>query len=504
MNSQRRKTISCKCVVMLLSVALTALIFDDRTANACSCGLKPTVLESYERAKFVVIVQVVSVEKAQESERAVDGIRSTSVIIERVFKGPLHTGDQMTFAQGGGGDCIWTFNEKDIGERFLFYLSDKVKSERFWFAGYCGRSQNAEYAGDDLLYLENMEKARGKTRLSGTLRFSQTSPVQDQQAIDRSLDGKRVRIIGATKTYELTTNPDGVYEIYDLPAGNYVIYPEVPEGLKIDYPHGSSRRGEVEERKNDNTPKKPSFQVVVESGKHSYFDFGYGVNNAIRGRVLDTAGNGMKDVCVSVVPAQGKPAKYFHEYDCTNKEGSYEIAGIPPGFYVIAINKDGNISSSSPFKTFYYPNVFDLEKAVPVTIVAGQIIENMNIYVPAMEDTITVEGAAFYSDGQPVVEGWVSFKAEKSNNGVDGDSRSETDSSGRFKLKILKGLKGTLYSELFAYPGKYENCPKIEELLQSAERGSILRTNAIDVRADANVSNAVLRYPFPNCKKKEP
>lgn len=487
--------------VLLLSVALAALFLDGRTANACSCGGKPTVLAEYERSNFVLIAQVMSVEKSQESERAVDGVRSTRMIVEKVFKGALKTGEEMTFAQGGGGDCIFTFSEKDIGERFLFYLSAKGKGETLWFAGYCGRSQNAEYAADDLLYLENMAKARGKTRLSGTLGFYQTSPIEDQEPIHNLLIGNKVKIIGEKQTYELITNQDGVYEIYDLPAGKYVIDPEVPGGLKITYPHGSSGRGEVEE-KDDGRPKQPSFRVVVEAGKHAYFDFGYGVNNALRGKVLDTAGNGMKDVCLSVVPAQGKPAKYFSESDCTDKDGAFEIVGIPPGSYVIAINKDGKISSSEPFPTFYYPNVFEREKAAVIIIGAGHFLEGINIYVSRMEETIAVEGVALYSDGKPVIEGSVQFEAEKTSAGIDGKARARTDSTGRFAIKILKGLKGTLYGEMFAYAGQYENCPKLEELIkQSGRNVPTIRTNVIEMRAEENIANVELRFPFPLCKK---
>ena len=499
---KRRKTMFCKRPVMFLSLALTLFFLDGRISNACSCGPKPTVLESYKRANFVVIVQVVSVEKAQDSARAVDGVRSTSVIVERVFKGALKTGEEMTFTQGGGGDCIWTFNAKDVGERFLFYLSAKGKSERFWLAGYCGRSSNAEYAADDLLYLENMAKAVGRTRLSGTLRFSQASPVEDQEPIDNSLHGKTVTIVGAKKTYELTTNRDGVYEVYDLAAGKYLIYPEVPDGLKIEYQRGSSGRGELEEKKDDSTPKKPVFQVIVEAGQHAYFDFGYRVNNAIRGRVLDPSGNAMKDVCVSVAPAHGKPAKYFSITDCTDKDGAFELIAIPFGAYVIAINKDGQISSNEPFPTFYYPGVVERDRAVVINIGPGQILEQINIFAPIIEETITVEGICLYSDGRPVVEGSIKFEPEKTGGGIDGKARAQTDPSGRFAIKILKGLSGTLYGETHAYSGQYENCPELEELLKKAPSlVANLRTNVVAIRAADVVPDVELKYAFRGCKK---
>ena len=31
--------------------------------------------------------------------------------------------DEIVFGQGGGADCIWTFNEQSVGHQYLFYLT---------------------------------------------------------------------------------------------------------------------------------------------------------------------------------------------------------------------------------------------------------------------------------------------------------------------------------------------------------------------------------------------
>ena len=167
---------------LFLLVFSTALLFGmSRSASACSCGPRPTVLEAFEDADEVVIVTVLSIEKAvdTEEERYVDGVRSATVIVDKVFKGNLKVRDEIVFGQGGGADCIWTFNEKSIGHQFLFYLARPEKLSKLpylpskvpglWFAFGCGRSRGIAGATDDLLYLENLKKVKGKTRISGTL-----------------------------------------------------------------------------------------------------------------------------------------------------------------------------------------------------------------------------------------------------------------------------------------------------------------------------------------------
>src|SRR5215813_12809396 len=104
-----------KRTVILFLLAFASFLFNEQSTFACSCSaMKPPILDQYSWATYVIVVQAVSVDK---DERRPGLIRSTKTIVERVFKGPVKPGEEMVFAQGGGGDCGWTFSEKDIGQR---------------------------------------------------------------------------------------------------------------------------------------------------------------------------------------------------------------------------------------------------------------------------------------------------------------------------------------------------------------------------------------------------
>lgn len=185
--------------LLLLSIA-TALL-SARAAHACSCGPQPTVLEEFNESDVVVILRAVSVEKAEKPEAGdegpyyAEGVKTTTTRVERVYKGAVKVGDELTFAQGGGGDCVWTFNEESVGRRYLFYLTRPEKGRKLWRAFGCGRSRGLEGAHEDLLYLNKLDKVRGRTRVSGTIEF-----VDYGQNV--SIAGRRVRLVGASKTYE--------------------------------------------------------------------------------------------------------------------------------------------------------------------------------------------------------------------------------------------------------------------------------------------------------------
>ncbi|HEV2799739.1 MAG TPA: carboxypeptidase regulatory-like domain-containing protein [Pyrinomonadaceae bacterium] len=477
------------------------LLFGARAAHACSCGPSPTVLESYEAASNIVILRAISVEKTEKAapdgqiaddEHYVDGVKSTKMLVEKVYKGTLKAGDEITFGQGGGADCVWTFNEKSIGRQFLFYLHSKEKNPKLWYGFGCGRSRGLEHATDDLLYLNKLDKVSGKTRISGT--------VVNYGDGDWSIEGRRIRIIGAKKTYEVKTDKHGVYEIYDLPAGKYLIEPEVPTGWQLNqyYLRDSSSFLPDEQTKEGEVLKQ--VPIMLEEKKHAALDFHFEIDTTIRGKLYDPDGKPMKGVCIKAVQPDGQPHGY--NVDCTDENGAFAITRIPPGSYVLAVNDDGKISSSEPFKTFYYPNVFALEKATVVEIGAGDHLDGFNIYVPRLEETVMIQGRLLYSDGKPVVDESVKFSAGKTKDNIKGDVSERTDAKGNFSLRVLKGLEGELSGEMWTYAGEFENCPKLEAIIkQSSGTFATIKTELLKIQSERDLKELELRFPFAGCKK---
>ncbi|HEX6046342.1 MAG TPA: prealbumin-like fold domain-containing protein [Pyrinomonadaceae bacterium] len=212
-------------VTLRTLIVAAAILLSPSLAFACSCGPTVTVLEEYNRVEAVMIVRVTGVEKAKGF--GINNIRSTKVVVEKVYKGDLRTGDEFSLPQGGGADCIWTFAASDVGTRYLFYLNSLKDSSRHWIASTCGRSGEIKYEREDLLYLDKMDQVRGKTRVSG--KYSALGGAPGLEVANR-----KVRVVGQGKSYELTTDSDGVFEIYDLPPGDYRLEPEMPAGWKLE------------------------------------------------------------------------------------------------------------------------------------------------------------------------------------------------------------------------------------------------------------------------------
>lgn len=478
------------------SVLLLFLLLGIRTVSACSCGAKANVLDSFESATNVVVITALAVQKSSEGS-GVDGVRSTRMVVDKVYKGQLKKGDEITFGQGGGADCIWTFNEKSIGKSYLFYLPEGTK-DSMWIGFGCGRSTLLENASEDLKFLENLNKVRNRTRISGTVNFDYAGPL-----IESILEGIKIRVVGSNKTYELVTDKNGVYEIYGVPAGRYRIIPEVPCGWKVSQFYLEYNRDLITDRdEDDDAPPILEYWIELEDKRHSSVDFRFELDNAFRGKIYDPSGNVMKGVCVRLYPPSGITKDFPYIADCTESDGAFELDEVPPGSYIIVANDGNEISASEPFRTIYYPGVFELEKAAVLVMGLGEIHEGMDIRVPSTEELVTVTGRLLYSDGKPVADATLKFTADNKKSGVEDESQTRTDENGNFSLRVLKGLNGTIVGSMYAYIGKFENCPKLEAIIKATGNTiAEVSTNRTPINGAQDVSDVNLTFSFPSCEK---
>lgn len=487
------------------------LLLSAQTSQACSCAVNDTVDKDFVRVPNIAVFKVQAVEKYAEGEKGYgyDGIKQSRLTVEKVFKGNLKVGQELVFSQGGGADCIWTFDEKSVGEEFLFYLGakpvdnksseniiaatgqfPKTVSKNIWVAFTCSRSGSVKYRSSDLKYLENFSKVRGKTRLSGMLSQYISAATEDEESKSVQLSSYKVKISGNGKNIEVKTDVNGVYEIYDLAPGKYKVMPESINGYKA-----------LNEQEN-------SIEIQIKPKGHTEQNFSYRINNRISGRFFDSNGKPLKDVCLDLLPAQGKPPRYFYQGDCTEADGSFDFDEIPAGRYVIVVNDDGEISSAEPFGTFYYPNAVKREDAAEIPIGAGDFRNDLIINAPQTAETITVSGVLLFEDGKPVNDEFVEFYSEKESKKKDDeeerqeDARAGTNKKGQFAVRILKGQKGKLLGSMITFKGEYENCPKLDKLIRAKEIsvGSI-ETPAIEIKAVNDLTGIELKFPFPSCKK---
>ncbi len=340
-------------------------------ASACGCYPYSTVLEDFEKADIVVIARLVSLEKTTDPKPRYGGdINSATMVVEKVFKGDVKSNEKLTFGQGDEVlGCSWSFYQKMIDHQYLLYVYKPEGPLERWYIGTCNRSRDLEYANDDLLYLNNIDKMRGHTRISGVLHVESMEDV--------SLEGRKIRVIGKRKTYVATTDKNGVYELYDVPPGRYVLEPELKFGWKVDEFH-LTRRPTRSERIHGRAPSN-KIAFTLRPRRHFGVDIRLELSNHVSGTIYDSNSKPMQWVCVSLAPANDESSLACNSL--SDKLGRFQVDSVEAGTYVIILNYENKRTASMPFPKLYYPGVTERAKAKTITIKHGEIVNNLRVVI---------------------------------------------------------------------------------------------------------------------------
>ncbi len=468
----------------LFIILFFAAIFFINQPNvfACSCSGKGTVLNNFDSSELVILASVVSVQKAEEgnTDYYKEGIKSAKMLVEKVYKGAINVGDELTFAQGSGSNCGWIFNETSIGRKNLLYLRKPYR------VTICDRSGNVEGAFDDLAYLDNIEQVRGKTRISGTF-----SSWRGGKSVYANI---KIKIIGDEKVYEAKTDENGFFEIYDLPEGKYKIEPQTPKGWVVsgfDYPD-FPRFESIDKSKNQVT-------LFLQNERHAEVDLYFVPDTVVRGKITSPDGKPMKNIRVSLISDDElKQNKYSWRVKYTDENGFYKFDEFEPGNYTIVLNAEGKIKSSEPFGRLFYPGVSDAKKAKLFSVNTEKPLDNINIQIPKTVELIEISGSFMYSDLQPVIGETITF--EPFNTEIYEMFRTETDKQGRFKMKIPKAAIGILTGEFYTYSTSDEvkKCLNLKKVMETAGETTIrAKSNTIEIQENKPMPDIKLMIDLP-------
>ena len=343
--------------VNLIFLVVLFLSLPSATAIACVLLPVPTVLDAYEEADVVIIARMISIEKTKEPDPVHLNVRSATMVVQKVFKGNVKLHDSISFAQGNGIDCLWMFDETMIGHEYLLYLNTPEQRSDLW---YLGGGRSGGLSEHDLRYLNNIEKVRGKTRVSGTL----------EDAFPMA--GRKVRIIGRSKTFQTTIDEHGVYEIYGLPPGKYLIAPELPYGWIIDRENSLPT---VSERASHSKTYKA---FTLKAKRHAVIDFEFKIDNAVEGYVVDEKGRPMAQASIVLKPENdvGNEASKF-----LDEKGHFRFESVQAGRYELIVHEP--ITQPLTRVGYYDPQKDRLLKSVRITIKHGHSMRGIRIIVPA-------------------------------------------------------------------------------------------------------------------------
>lgn len=425
------------------AVALLALFAAE--ATACSCAGELVPCQAYGQASAVFVGTVIEIRtiklKKDKYERQE---RTVRLSIDSPFRGvegaevEVHTGF-------GDADCGFGFVQT---QQYLVYA---YEHEGKLSTGICTRTRPIARAADDLSFIRGLATAKPGATISGeAVRYRR----DEKGGLDnRPLAGITITIDGQTKR-EVKTDTKGQYRAEGLPAGEYLV--------KVDLPDGFDTRGAPEEK------------VHVPDGGCAVVGFWLEREGKLSGRVLNPQGLPVSKAGIFI--SELAKERYRGHWDAaySEEDGSYAFRRIPPGAYVLFIRFDGMTGQQRPFPPTYYPGVSEKSQAEVITIKEGQRLENYDLKVPPLPLEYDVTGTVLWANGKAALDARVGYGAG------DGVAHSvKVDEHGRFSFKAYEGLKLFMSAQA------------------EAEKGKFVRTDSAEIVVTANLPLIKLVLPGP-------
>lgn len=206
----------------------------------------------------------------------------------------------------------------------------------------------------------------------------------------------------------VSTNPQGVYVVRDLPAGRYEVH--VNRGGFLPIAYGQTQIGE---------PPKPL--LVADGQTIDRVDFTLVRAGVIAGRILDEAGEPFAGVSVwpmqtqffrgrrRLIPMTGSAV--------TDDSGQYRLIGVPPGDYLLmATTREtwktgGEKKEVFGYAPSFYPGSATATDARRVTVGIGQQVSGVEFGMQPQR-AATLSGTAVSADGSPLAGVSVSLGQE--------------------------------------------------------------------------------------------
>ena len=461
------------------------LIFTARSW-ACACaGNWPSVKQAWKDTPAVFLGTVALATPDGDPLQLMFQEQFVRIRVEEPFKG-VFAGQTIELHEGPD-DCSAKFK---TGQRAVFYLYPGT-TQGSWIVPACTHALgSAEPAGDDLLFLRALPKSAIGTRLSGAVELYEDSPEQAFKRVG-GVPNVRVNISGPLEvTREVTTNVNGVYELYGLRPGRYMVSIEVPSGLRIGFPVVT---GSAPVQGNDS-----AVDLTPDGGAN--VDFVLKADTRLSGRMLDANGMPLADVCVDLEPLQGRGENGARFFDCSKTGGVFKMAMMPAGKYWLVARDHVTLSHLQSESTLYYPGVRNREQATIVSVEAGKYLDHLDIRLPSDEKRHRVQGRFQFADGAPVASATVTFVASKSGY----TETVKTSADGSFAMSVVAGMEGQLRGQLSVMEWILRRCPEFR--VEPRRRGlfRFMVANPIPLSVDSDNADLKLALDSPSCKSWPP
>jgi Carboxypeptidase regulatory-like domain len=242
----------------------------------------------------------------------------------------------------------------------------------------------------------------------------------------------------------VTTNGEGLFELRNLPAGEYRLTVSKTGFITLEY--GQQR------------PFETASTITLGEGQSATGNVALLRGGAIFGRVLDEFGEPSVGTRVQVLrnraESGGRRLLLVGMADQTDDTGAFRIYGLPPGEYFVAAST-GLIDAIKRDPPVYYPGTMSFAEAQPITLGAGTEA-SADFQISDVARAATVSGVVLTSSGAPAPGAMVNLSSNtvSATPGAQGIAMLHADagSDGTFSIQNVPPGPYTISAQLQMQP----------------------------------------------------
>ncbi len=405
---------SCHHRAGILLVLLITM-WHPSTVVACSCLVGPETCPAASTGDAVFEGTVASIDintRTRPDGSYTFGPRAVHLRDVKALRGPAV---DMVMTGNGDADCGYDFR---IGTRYVIVGYRKAEDGRMW-TGICAKTQPLDQAGGLREYIQSLSAPSRGGRLWGTIATQRPWALPGDagrtEPESRPVAAVHVTITGPIERMT-TTASNGQFSFDALPAGEYAVSVELPDGRTVDV-----RPPRVTMR--DEPYACTVLDILAPSATH------------VEGVVRYDDGTAAAGVSVDLVAAEGTPTDQFLGVGAsTDRDGRYTIPNLPPGRYLVGVGAIGGPSRAAAFALTYGRSahgevVIEVPEDGDSILVAPIVVRRL---IP-----VRARGTVVRADHSPAPGLEVTAAVIGERGAVRGLVRAETAADGGFTLDLF-------------------------------------------------------------------
>jgi hypothetical protein len=319
------------------------------------------------------------------------------------------------YSGGNDGDCAYRFKQ---GEKYLVlaYTSDDGRL----FATICSGTRPAKEAVAMLPQLEAIKRGEKVASIFGLLR--RTDPPYEAISdgpTEEPLASVDLKLRSNLNRLETATDTNGIYTLYNVPAGEYHMFADLPKFLALTEP----------------TSKGPLPPIFLAEGGCYEFDLDALPIGTIRGSILGPDKKPLHPASVELYRSDRYQPTRAGWWAFQGDKGSFEFDHVPPGDYILVFNRRNRRDPNAPYPRAFYPGTPDVNQAKVIEVSEGGDVVNADLQLSGGFKSRRIKVAVKWPKTEDLHGVFVTAKADQGGNPI-----AYRLPNGSYEVTLLEGV----------------------------------------------------------------